>query len=138
MPAGQPTKYKPEYCDLVIEKMSEGFSQEACAGFIGVATDTLFEWKNVHPEFSDAIREGLAKSRVMWEQMGNSGAMGKIPNFNAVTWIFNMKNRFKWTDRNDVTTNDEKLPAYNNLNDEQLEQVIEAKYRKLRATESVS
>ena len=31
--------------------------------------------------------------------------------FNAATWIFNMKNRFRWVDRVDTTTKGEKLES---------------------------
>ena len=110
MTAGRPTKYKSEYCDLVIEKMSQGYSKEAVAGFIGIAKDTLYNWIKAHKEFSDAIKRGEMLSQVFWEELGLVGTTeGK--NFNATAWIFNMKNRFNWRDKQDITSDDKPLPA---------------------------
>lgn len=101
---GRPSKYKPEYCDMLIEHMHAGFSYEAFAGSIGVCWDTLYEWEKVHPEFSEAKRYGIAKGMMTWEQIGMDGCTGKIQGFNASTWIFNMKNRFRshWKDRTET------------------------------------
>jgi hypothetical protein len=53
--AGRPTEYRPEYCDLVIEKMGEGLSLTAFSGLICVARDTVYQWIKAHREFSDAV-----------------------------------------------------------------------------------
>lgn|SRR3990167_7086635 len=105
---GRPTDYIPEYCEQVEEFMSTGLSQEAFAGNIGVSEDTIYEWKKVHKEFSEAVKRGVSKSRKFWEELGLVGTT-EGNHFNAPTWIFNMKNRFKWKDRHDITTDDEKL-----------------------------
>jgi hypothetical protein len=94
--AGRPTKYKPEYCQQLIEHMSQGLSFETFAAVIDVNDDTLYEWAKVHPEFSDAKKRAFGKCKILWEKMGIAGATGKIRNFNAAAWIFNMKNRFGW------------------------------------------
>lgn len=60
MPAGRPSKYDPSYCDLVIKVMGEGLSLTAFAGEIGVARQTIDEWRSVHPEFSVACLKGQA------------------------------------------------------------------------------
>lgn len=62
---GRPTEYRPEYCELVIEKMGEGFSLTAFAGYIRVARETIYEWIKVHREFSDAVSRGKP-ARVYW------------------------------------------------------------------------
>lgn len=97
MPAGRPTKYKPEYCEALIEHMLRGKSFEAFAGVLRVDHDTLYEWCKRHKEFSDTKKVGLAISRNFWEEMGIDGIT--IPGFNTALWIFNMKNRFGWRDR---------------------------------------
>jgi len=50
-------------------------------------------------EIEKAIRNG----RMGWEQIGKTIANGKIQG-NAVSWIFNMKNRYKdeWKDRQET------------------------------------
>lgn len=106
MPAGRPTKYKPEMCQQVIDFMAQGYSKEATAAQIGIAKDTLYEWVKKHTEFSDAIKEGEDKSRLWWEKIGMAGMVGKVPGFNATTWIFNMKNRHNWADKSEVSGKD--------------------------------
>lgn len=96
---GAPSKYKPEFCALLVEKMSEGYSIEACAGFMGVSFDSVYHWFKIHPEFSEAKKEGEAASRKYWERVGLRGMHGKIKGFNCAAWIFNMKNRFGWRDQ---------------------------------------
>ena len=52
---GRPTLYRPEYCDLVIEKMAEGLSLTAFAGHIRVSLETVYAWMKTHKEFSEAV-----------------------------------------------------------------------------------
>jgi transposase len=103
MNTGRPTKYDPEMCEKAVEFLSEGLSIQAMAGEMGVCKDTIYEWMKVHPEFSDAIKRGVAKGALFWEKIGRAGASGKIKGFNPAAWIFTMKNRFKWTDRVEVS-----------------------------------
>lgn len=107
---GRPTKYDPRYCDEIEEFMGQGFSQAAFAGKIGVNEDTIYEWKKVHPAFSEATKRGVAKSQLFWERLGLEGTTG-VRDFNVVAWIFNMKNRFKWRDRQDITSDDKQFPT---------------------------
>ena len=76
-PGGRPSKYKEEYCDLLIQEMGRGYSYEAFAGIIGVADVTLYEWEKVHPEFSRAKKEAFQKSRVFWETLGIDNIINK-------------------------------------------------------------
>jgi hypothetical protein len=54
-PVGRPTEYQPEYCELVIEKMGQGYSLTAFAGSIRVAKETVYRWIKEYSEFSDAV-----------------------------------------------------------------------------------
>lgn len=99
MPAGRPTKYKKEFCQIAIDEMAKGFSKEAVAGILGIAKDTLYNWIKKHKEFSDAIKKGEALSLLQWEKIGMAGTLGKTQNFSAASWIFNMKNRHGWKDK---------------------------------------
>jgi hypothetical protein len=54
-PVGRPSEYKPEYCDLVIERMGQGYSLTAFAGSIRVSKDAVYEWIKAHGEFADAV-----------------------------------------------------------------------------------
>lgn len=110
---GRPTTYDPKYCEMLIDHMSQGLSFEAFAGKIEVTFKTLYNWAEANPEFLQAKETGQAKSRLFWEQLGNSGAAGHLPGFNSAAYKYNMANRFKWTDRQDLTSGGKKLPEGN-------------------------
>jgi hypothetical protein len=64
---GRPSEYRPEYCQLVIEKMSEGLSLTAFAGFIRVSKSSVYEWISAHREFSDAVSRARSARLLWWE-----------------------------------------------------------------------
>lgn len=101
MPAGRPSKYKKAFCDQLVEKMSEGWSIESFCADVGIAKDTFYNWVKEHPEFSDAKKRGEMASFQWWEEQVKNHLF--IPDrggsFNTTAWIFNMKNRFGWRDR---------------------------------------
>lgn len=105
MPAGRPSKYDPSMCGEVIALMSEGLSKEATAAALGIAKDTFYRWVKENDEFSDSVKEGESLSLLFWERLGLQGAQGQVQNFNATTWIFNMKNRHGWKDKTEHSGN---------------------------------
>ena len=110
---GRPTKYRDEYCDMLIAHMEQGLSFESFAGVISVNQDTLHEWAKVNPIFSEAKKMAFSKCLLWWEKAGRlglfagSGKDKKNGNINPAIWIFNMKNRFKWSDRVEVSGGDD-------------------------------
>jgi hypothetical protein len=59
MPAGQPTKYDPEYHpEHAYKYRLLGCTMERMAELFEVCTDTIYEWQKVHIQFSDAIKRG--------------------------------------------------------------------------------
>ncbi len=113
---GRPTKFKPEYCEMLIKHMgTSGLSYETFAPTIGVDRDTLYHWETKHPKFSDAKKTALAQNKLFWEKIGLAGMTGQVPGFNATLWIFNMKNRHGWRDRIE-TENKTTIDAKMNLN----------------------
>lgn len=99
---GRPSGYLPEYCEKLIEHMKEGYSFEAFGAICDASKETMYTWLEKHTEFLDAKKKGESYSRYEWEKIGKLGATGQIPDFNSGAWIFNMKNRFKWTDKVEV------------------------------------
>lgn len=110
MPGGRPTDYRPEYCKTVIELMKEGASKAEVCLMLDCDFQTFLNWQASHKEFFEAVKRGLALSKGKWEQIGRKAAFGDCDGFNAVSWIFNMKNRFskvdefneKWTDKQEL------------------------------------
>jgi hypothetical protein len=62
---GRPTQYRPEYCQLVIERMGQGVSLTAFAGSIGVSKNAVYEWIRAHAAFGDAVSRARP-ARVLW------------------------------------------------------------------------
>jgi len=93
------SKYKKAYCKDIIFHMEKGFSFESFCGVVFVNQDTLYEWAKRHPEFAIAKQIAFERNRLFWEKVGIQAVLGKIDKVNASIWIFNMKNRFQWRDK---------------------------------------
>lgn len=108
MDIGRPTKYKPEYCQMLIDHMAEGYSFESFGGVIEVSEKTLYNWEVEFPEFLHSKNIGVQKSMIWWEKVGRKGMMNEIPFFNDRIWRLNMINRFrsKWIDGTKNENND--------------------------------
>lgn len=109
MKLGRPTKYKRKYCQTATDLLSKGYSKEALAGEIGISRQCLYEWLTKYKEFGDTVQVGEAKAQHVWEELGMKAAQGQATNFNTLVWMFVMKNRFGWKERQDVTTNDSQI-----------------------------
>ena len=90
MPGGRPSKYKPEYCEQIVEYMAQGASATAFAGSIGVSRDTITEWAKAHPEFFVALQEGKSRCASWWESIARMNAATGKGNSNMT--IFALKN----------------------------------------------
>lgn len=106
MDRGRPTKYEPEMDAKVIELMKEGASKTEVCAELGITFETLSQWTSQESEwfkqdFSDAVKQGERLSQAWWERLGRQGA-SEAAKINPPVWIFNMKNRFGWKDRQEV------------------------------------
>lgn len=100
-------KYSPAICRTVIAFMKKGYSEKVVPAHLGIPQRIFLTWKNRYPELSDAVEEGKLHAQLWWETLGIKAAQGKVKNFNAACWNFNMKNRFNWKDRTEVSGDDE-------------------------------
>lgn len=100
-PGGRPTKYDPAFCDTVMATGEGGGSLAEMAEACDVDRETINNWMAREEEFSRAVKRGLQKAQVWWERQGRSATFGDTDGFNATSYIFNMKNRFKddWRDK---------------------------------------
>ena len=102
--AGRPTKYRKEICDKLPKLFANGASVAEVCVELGISKDTFYKWKARHPQFADAVKEGLTLSEAWWARVGKMGTLGLGESqVNATMWIFNMKNRFHWSDRHDIS-----------------------------------
>ena len=102
---GRPTKYDPKMCKTVIECGKEGMSKCEMALELDIAYSNFDRWQNEIPEFQEAIKEAMKHSQAWWERKGRTATFGGIDGFNATSYIFNMKNRFR-ADWNDTVKNE--------------------------------
>lgn len=103
-PKGRPTKYRPEYCEMLIEHMSKGYSYQSFASVAKVNIDTLYEWEKMFEDFTDAKKRGYADCLFFWEKLAIENTLVKNgkPVLNTGSFVFNMKNRFGWSDKQEV------------------------------------
>lgn len=106
---GRPTKYEPKMCDVVIKCGKEGMSKCEMALELDIAYDTFDRWQNQNKQFSEAVKEAMRHSQAWWERNGRMATFGGIDGFNATSYIFNMKNRFR-DDWNDTVKNEHSGP----------------------------
>lgn len=122
---GAPEKYKPEYCQELIDYFQAPLDKAATAGtriddegreyefqpvvlpatFAGFAAahdvwrDILQRWAESHPDFDDAMKKAKELQEQLTTQMGASGG------FKTAFAIFMMKNTAGWRDKHDVDVN---------------------------------
>lgn len=103
MPAGRPTKYRPEYCEAVIKLGKEGKSPAQMAAHFDVARSTIDEWAENHEEFSEAYARALAHCQNWWENKGQAALDTR--DFNSAVWAKSMSARFRddYTERKEHT-----------------------------------
>jgi transposase-like protein len=92
--AGRPKKpvYDPEFCDMLIEHMGNGFSFASFAPAINVARSTLYEWVDKYEDFAYSKELAEDKCLLFWEARGIDIVLGARTN--GSVYIFNMANRF--------------------------------------------
>lgn len=58
MPPGQPTKYQGEKtCHIAFEACKLGATSAELAKMLEVHIDTIYEWRSIYPEFSEALKK---------------------------------------------------------------------------------
>jgi hypothetical protein len=93
---GRPTKYRPEFCDTVVELGALGKSKAQIAAALGCSRMSIDEWCSVHPEFSDAIAHARDLALAWWEDQAHVG-MWQSPEgakLNPQLWSRSMAARF--------------------------------------------
>lgn len=99
------SKFKDEYCEELIEHMSQGADFKSFAGKVGVTEPTLHAWKKSEPEFATAYAHAIEKCYAWWERLLREYIVvekGK-PRADVGLLVLNMRNRFKWSSK-DVET----------------------------------
>ena len=102
MAGGRPKKgldvLPADWEENVLDMYKEGCADVEIMAYLSISRDLFYRWLDEEPQFSDAIKRGRTLSESWWTRHGRKMATGEAEG-NPTTWIFNMKNRFKWTDK---------------------------------------
>ena len=93
---GRPSKYNPDFCQKVIQLGKLGKSVEQIACELDVGTRTMYEWRDVHPEFSHALEVAKECEQDWWESVAQRHMLEEkdAPKINATIWSRSMAARF--------------------------------------------
>lgn len=93
-PVGRPSKYKPEYCERVVEMArKEGAGPAEYAAEFDVDRTTLYDWAAAHEDFSTALSRAKINEQAWWERAGRTGMY--LDKFNALVWKTSVQARFR-------------------------------------------
>lgn len=98
---GRPTDYKPEYCEKIVPLGPLGCTDKQVSTLLNVTEKTVYNWKNEHPEFLQAIN--LVKLQADME-VSYSLYRNATRNNNVQAQMFWLKNRQSevWREKQDV------------------------------------
>ena len=96
-----PENYKQD----ILSMYQQGYSDEEIKAYfyekLGSLSFDLWErWLDEEPEFSQLIKYGQLLSLAWWKSHGRVNLQNK--EFNNVLWYMNMKNRFGWSDNQNI------------------------------------
>lgn len=93
---GRPSTYDPAYCEKVVELGKLGKSIEQICYDLNTPVRTLYEWRDRHPEFSQALDDAKAFEQAWWESMAHAYMVEtkEGPKLNASLWSRSMAARF--------------------------------------------
>lgn len=135
LPPHRPTKYKPEYDEMGYKFCLLGADDEELAKMFDVTLSTINLWKLKHPSFSESLNKGKHIADAEVSQKLYNRATGytcddvHVSNYQGVitetpikkhyppdptSMIFWLKNRQrrKWRDGHDLTTNGNDMVVY--------------------------
>jgi len=126
-PGGRPPSFTdPIELQNLVDEFFKNEPRPTLAGLavhIGIARSTFYEYEKID-EFSDIIKKARQKVEALYEQR-------LVYESNPTGVIFALKN-MTWKDRSDFTTDDKPL-NFNQLTDDQLNQLINSKIGQDRA-----
>jgi transposase len=95
-PVGRPSKYDPDYCERVIMLGKLGKSIEQIACELNVGTRTIYEWRDVHEDFSRALEMAKEFEQNWWETIAQTHMIEEkdCAKLNASIWSRSMAARF--------------------------------------------
>ena len=96
--------------DGIVDLSEVGASEMELRDYLGgICHETWTRLIAEEPVFSEAIKRCRSKCQIWWERQGRLNLSSK--DFSATLWYMNMKNRFKWADKQEIdhTSKGEKI-----------------------------
>lgn len=97
------SKYKPEYCEMLIKHMAQGLSFATFGAVVGCGRTTLYHWCDLYEDFSNAKKEGTERAQRFFEQRLMAKVSGQeiegidTKKIDTACLIFALKTRFHKT-----------------------------------------
>ena len=101
-PVGRPSKYKPEYCERIIELGKQGYSHAELAADLEVDKHSMYRWAEQHEEFRTALHAAKTYEQAWFEREARSNMKNR--DFNANLWYRSAASRFRedYTERKET------------------------------------
>jgi len=96
-----PKDLRKDWKAFIVKEMADGASQAEITAGLEISNDLFYRFMKEEPEFSETIKKGLVLCKCWWEKKGRKNLENK--EFSATLWYMNMKNRFGWADKTEIT-----------------------------------
>lgn len=103
--------------EIIMDCGQSGGSEVKMRCLLGIGDSAWYTLMEDSEEFRQTVKTAKDLCQVWWEDAGQN--MAVTGDGNATSWIFNMKNRFSWHDKQsvDVTTKGESMNKGRTLDD---------------------
>ena len=87
--------------DQIIQLSKKGASIIELSVCLEISRDTFYALSEREPEFSDTVKMCKEYSEAWWHERGRKNLTN--PAFSFTGWYMNMKNRFGWKDKQEIS-----------------------------------
>lgn len=88
--------------DTIMSLMEEGASKVEVKANLRISNDLFDRLIKEEPLFSETVKRGEQLSQAWWERQGRVNLKNR--EFSPVLWYMNMKNRFGWRDKSEISS----------------------------------
>lgn len=115
---GQPAITLDDLPDTWVEDITglagEGASIIELAVCLGISRTTFYQLSKRDKKFANTVKKCKELSESWWLRNGREHLQNR--DFNYVGWYMQMKNRFGWRDKQDITTGNKPIPILGTIN----------------------
>ena len=85
----------------IAEAYAEGAADVEIAKMLNLTIADFYQLEQERPAFAKFVEKGRTMSQAWWYERARKGLFSK--EFNTSLWNFNMKNRYGWADKTDIS-----------------------------------